>query len=84
VCLNRFRNQIGRPRPDSGLLRHRNKKSAASELALRSIQPFVKWVPVALSPRVKRPGFQADNLIFLASVPLTRRFYNYKGDGKGM
>jgi hypothetical protein len=25
VCLNRFRNPIGRPRPDSGLLRHRKK-----------------------------------------------------------
>jgi hypothetical protein len=26
-CLNRFRNPIGRPRPDSGLLRHRGKKT---------------------------------------------------------
>jgi hypothetical protein len=29
VCLNRFRNPTGRPRPDSGLLRHRKKRDTS-------------------------------------------------------
>jgi hypothetical protein len=34
--------------------------SMSSRLVLGPAQPPIQWVPVALSPRVKRPGHEAD------------------------
>jgi hypothetical protein len=35
--------------------------STASRMALGPTEPPIQWVPGALSPRVKRPGREADN-----------------------
>jgi hypothetical protein len=35
--------------------------STSSRPALGSTQPPIQWVPVALSPGVKRPGREADH-----------------------
>jgi hypothetical protein len=43
--------------------------STASGSALGPTQPPIQWVPGATSPRVKRPGREADHLLI---VPTSR------------
>jgi hypothetical protein len=47
VCLNRFRNPIERPRPDSGLLRHRKKKYQLDTSIIGASLPILAYTKIA-------------------------------------